>query len=381
MNIVVGITGGIAAYKAVSVVRGARARRPRRPGGRDGGRAAVRRAADARGDQPQSRAHRALRGRRRGAARGDRAGRRPDRRRSGDREHDRARSRSGSPTTCWATRSSPRARRCCSPRRCTPRCGRTPPRMANVADLAVARGALRRAGQRPADRLRLRPGADGGARGHHRRCPGAAGEHVGQAREPTRPVGGDLAGAASWSPPAARANRSTRSASSATARAASRASPSPGRRRPGARRHADRAPTSRRRARPAARRRSGCEHVSTTLELQEAALLAAANGRGRSSWPRPSPTTGPETVADARSRRRPRATPSNLRLVKNPDILRELAAGADGQVIVGFAAETEPDPDALLALGVRQSASERASTSSSSTGSAGRRASPRTTTR
>jgi len=41
-----------------------------------------------------------------------------------------------------------------------------------------------------------------------------------------------------------------------------------------------------------------------------------------------------------------------LELVKNPDILAGLSATRrPGQVIVGFAAETEPDPDRLLALG------------------------------
>lgn len=42
----------------------------------------------------------------------------------------------------------------------------------------------------------------------------------------------------------------------------------------------------------------------------------------------------------------------DLRLVKNPDILRELSnARRPGQVVVGFAAETEQDREALLALG------------------------------
>jgi phosphopantothenoylcysteine decarboxylase/phosphopantothenate--cysteine ligase len=38
--------------------------------------------------------------------------------------------------------------------------------------------------------------------------------------------------------------------------------------------------------------------------------------------------------------------------VKNPDILRELTtARREGQLVVGFAAETETDRDALLELG------------------------------
>ena len=64
LNVVVGITGGIAAYKAVRVVRALVARRPRCSRRRDGGRAAFRRATDARGDQPQPGALRPLRRRR-----------------------------------------------------------------------------------------------------------------------------------------------------------------------------------------------------------------------------------------------------------------------------------------------------------------------------
>lgn len=46
-----------------------------------------------------------------------------------------------------------------------------------------------------------------------------------------------------------------------------------------------------------------------------------------------------------------------LRLVRNPDILRELVdARRPGQRIVGFAAETEPDDDALLAIARRKAA-------------------------
>jgi phosphopantothenoylcysteine decarboxylase / phosphopantothenate---cysteine ligase len=41
-----------------------------------------------------------------------------------------------------------------------------------------------------------------------------------------------------------------------------------------------------------------------------------------------------------------------LELVRNPDILAGLAARRTGsQLIIGFAAETEPDDDVLLALG------------------------------
>lgn len=92
-------------------------------------------------------------------------------------------------------------------------------------------------------------------------------------------------------------------------------------------------------------------HVSTTLELQEATLLAAgvadivimaaavADYR-------------PETVADTKIKKETQGDTLDLRLIKNPDILRELtAARRSGQTVVGFAAETEPDRDALLELG------------------------------
>jgi phosphopantothenoylcysteine decarboxylase/phosphopantothenate--cysteine ligase len=91
--------------------------------------------------------------------------------------------------------------------------------------------------------------------------------------------------------------------------------------------------------------------VSTTLELQEAVLLgaetadvvimAAAVADYR-----------PESVAETKIKKEAQGETLDLRLVKNPDILRELtAARRPGQIIVGFAAETERDPAALIELG------------------------------
>ena len=58
------------------------------------------------------------------------------------------------------------------------------------------------------------------------------------------------------------------------------------------------------------------------------------------SWPRPSPTTGPRRRSEEKIKKTG-AAPEPLRLVENPDILRELAGQRrPGQVIVGFAAET-----------------------------------------
>jgi phosphopantothenoylcysteine decarboxylase/phosphopantothenate--cysteine ligase len=92
-------------------------------------------------------------------------------------------------------------------------------------------------------------------------------------------------------------------------------------------------------------------HVSTTAELRAAALdeaetadvvvMAAAVADYR-----------PENVAEGKIKKEVQGDMLDLRLVKNPDILKELtAARRPGQTIIGFAAETETDSDALLELG------------------------------
>jgi phosphopantothenoylcysteine decarboxylase/phosphopantothenate--cysteine ligase len=92
-------------------------------------------------------------------------------------------------------------------------------------------------------------------------------------------------------------------------------------------------------------------HISTTLELADAVqtaateadtvIMAAAVADYR-----------PETVAETKIKKDQQGDNLVLSLVKNPDILAGLAAARrEGQVIVGFAAETESDPEALLALG------------------------------
>lgn len=91
--------------------------------------------------------------------------------------------------------------------------------------------------------------------------------------------------------------------------------------------------------------------VGSTLELADATadeaaradvvIMAAAVADYR-----------PETVAQSKIKKEKQGDVLDLRLVKNPDILQGLAANRlPGQVIIGFAAETEPDDDALLALG------------------------------
>jgi phosphopantothenoylcysteine decarboxylase/phosphopantothenate--cysteine ligase len=59
----------------------------------------------------------------------------------------------------------------------------------------------------------------------------------------------------------------------------------------------------------------------------------------------------PETVAEGKIKKETQGDVLDLRLVKNPDILHGLVERRPaGQVIVGFAAETEADPEALLTL-------------------------------
>lgn len=91
--------------------------------------------------------------------------------------------------------------------------------------------------------------------------------------------------------------------------------------------------------------------VGTTLELADAVaaasmhsdvvIMAAAVADYR-----------PETVADAKITKEAQGETLDIRLVRNPDILAGLAASRrPGQVIVGFAAETEPNDAALLERG------------------------------
>lgn len=91
--------------------------------------------------------------------------------------------------------------------------------------------------------------------------------------------------------------------------------------------------------------------VGTALELREAALeaarsadiviMAAAVADYR-----------PASVAESKIKKEQQGDRLVLELVKNPDILAEIsAAKGDGQLVVGFAAETEPDREAMLELG------------------------------
>ncbi len=102
--------------------------------------------------------------------------------------------------------------------------------------------------------------------------------------------------------------------------------------------------------------RVAVQHVSTTLELQEATLLAAGTA-DLIVMAAAVADYRPESVSDAKIKKETQGDTLELRLVKNPDILHELTDSRhDGQVIVGFAAETETDRDALLALGAAKAA-------------------------
>jgi phosphopantothenoylcysteine decarboxylase/phosphopantothenate--cysteine ligase len=91
-------------------------------------------------------------------------------------------------------------------------------------------------------------------------------------------------------------------------------------------------------------------HVGTALELQEATLLAAGTA-DVVIMAAAVADYRPEQVADRKIKKDEQGDVLELRLVRNPDILHEVAhTRSDGQLVIGFAAETEPDREALLAL-------------------------------
>ena len=91
--------------------------------------------------------------------------------------------------------------------------------------------------------------------------------------------------------------------------------------------------------------------VGTALELSEATLAAASSARVVIMAAAVADYR-PESVAEGKIKKETQGDTLQLTLVKNPDILRELSSRRlPGQLIVGFAAETEPDREALLELG------------------------------
>lgn len=91
--------------------------------------------------------------------------------------------------------------------------------------------------------------------------------------------------------------------------------------------------------------------VGTALELREAVLAEAASA-DVVIMAAAVADYRPEQVADAKIKKESQGDELTLRLIRNPDILAEVASvRRSGQLIIGFAAETERDDDALLALG------------------------------
>ncbi|MGO4593655.1 bifunctional phosphopantothenoylcysteine decarboxylase/phosphopantothenate synthase [Leifsonia sp. 2TAF2] len=91
--------------------------------------------------------------------------------------------------------------------------------------------------------------------------------------------------------------------------------------------------------------------VQTALELQEA-VQEAARAADIVVMTAAVADYRPAETRDAKIKKSDHGETLTLELVVNPDILAGLAAHKrDDQVVVGFAAETEPDPQALIELG------------------------------
>ena len=91
--------------------------------------------------------------------------------------------------------------------------------------------------------------------------------------------------------------------------------------------------------------------TGTALEL-EAAMTDAAASADIVVMAAAVADYRPDQVREAKIKKDQQGETLELVLVKNPDVLAGLAAARrEGQVIVGFAAETEADRDALLAIG------------------------------
>lgn len=91
--------------------------------------------------------------------------------------------------------------------------------------------------------------------------------------------------------------------------------------------------------------------VGTASELEEA-VTAAARDADIVVMAAAVADYRPAQVRDAKIKKTDAGESLTLELVANPDILAGLAASRrEGQIIVGFAAETEQDPSALIELG------------------------------
>jgi phosphopantothenoylcysteine decarboxylase/phosphopantothenate--cysteine ligase len=91
--------------------------------------------------------------------------------------------------------------------------------------------------------------------------------------------------------------------------------------------------------------------VSTTSELEAATMTAAADA-DVIIMAAAVADYRPRSVAESKIKKEAQGDRLTLELVRNPDILHELSESRrPGQVIIGFAAETENDRDALLDIG------------------------------
>lgn len=107
---------------------------------------------------------------------------------------------------------------------------------------------------------------------------------------------------------------------------------------------------------------AGCDirRVSTALELQ-AAVTEASRGADVVVMAAAVADYRPAAVSDAKIKKDQSDDGLTLELVRNPDILAGLGhAPHDGTLLVGFAAETEPDDERILELGRAKRRAKRA---------------------
>lgn len=98
---------------------------------------------------------------------------------------------------------------------------------------------------------------------------------------------------------------------------------------------------------------AGCDlrHVSTALELRDA-VRDAARGADAVVMAAAVADYRPASVSESKLKKEPGGGGLTLELVRNPDVLAELGHQPhDGTLLVGFAAETETDPERLMQLG------------------------------
>ena len=92
------------------------------------------------------------------------------------------------------------------------------------------------------------------------------------------------------------------------------------------------------------------QHVGTAAELADA-VYSASGGADIIIMAAAVADYRPDSVADSKIKKETQGDTLTLNLIKNPDILSEVSAAKhEGQTVVGFAAETETDRTALLEI-------------------------------